>query len=45
MKIMFYTNNHLGDVVIMTAVIANLKSCYPEIEFGSRCSSSLHGSI
>ena len=34
MKIMFYTNNHLGDVVIMTAVIANLKSCYPEIEFG-----------
>lgn len=34
MKIMFHTNNHLGDVVIMTAVIANLKSCYPDIEFG-----------
>lgn len=34
MKIMLHTNNHLGDVVIMSAVIANLKACYPDIEFG-----------
>lgn len=34
MKIMFTTNDHLGDVVIMTAVIENLKIAFPDIEFG-----------
>lgn len=33
MKIMFTTNNHLGDVVIMSAVIANVKACFSEIDF------------
>lgn len=34
MKIMFSTNDHLGDVVIMTAVFENLKKVFPDIEFG-----------
>lgn len=31
---MFRTNDHLGDVVIMTAVFENLKKMFPDIEFG-----------
>lgn len=33
MKVLLTTNNHLGDVVIMTAVIENLKLAMPSNEF------------